>query len=64
MPIGNYQVKTDAPGFQSAEQTGLTLVLNQTARIDFKLHVGTVTTTAQVTSEAPQLQTETTRSAR
>jgi hypothetical protein len=61
VPIGNYQVKTDAPGFQSAEQTGITLVLNQTARIDFKMHVGAVTTTAQVTSEAPQLQTETTQ---
>jgi Carboxypeptidase regulatory-like domain len=61
VPIGNYQVKAEAPGFQSAVQTGLTLVLNQTARIDFKMHVGTVTTTAQVTSEAPQLQTETTQ---
>jgi len=61
VPIGNYQVKTEAPGFQSAVQTGLTLVLNQTARLDFKLHVGTVTTTAQVTSEAPQLQSETTQ---
>jgi hypothetical protein len=61
VPIGNYQVKTEAPGFQSAVQTGLTLVLNQTARLDFKMHVGTVTTTAQVTSEAPQLQSETTQ---
>src|SRR5882757_9457702 len=61
VPIGNYQVKADASGFQSAVQTGLILVLNQTARIDFKMHVGTVTTTAQVTSEAPQLQTETTQ---
>ena len=61
VPIGHYQVKADASGFQSAVQTGLILVLNQTARIDFKMHVGTVTTTAQVTSEAPQLQTETTQ---
>jgi hypothetical protein len=61
VPIGNYQVKAEAPGFQSAVQSGLTLVLNQTARIDFKMHVGAVTTTAQVTSEAPQLQSETTQ---
>ena len=61
VPIGNYEVKAEATGFQSAVQTGLTLVLNQTARIDFKMHVGTVTTTAQVTSEAPQLQSETTQ---
>ena len=61
VPIGNYQVKTEAPGFQSAVQSGVTLVLNQTARLDFKMHVGAVTTTAQVTSEAPQLQSETTQ---
>jgi hypothetical protein len=61
VPIGNYQVKAEAPGFQSAVQTGVTLVLNQTARFDFKMHVGAVTTTAQVTSEAPQLQSETTQ---
>jgi hypothetical protein len=61
VPIGNYQVKAEASGFQSAVQSGLTLVLNQTARIDFKMHVGTVTTTAQVTSEAPELQSETTQ---
>jgi hypothetical protein len=61
VPIGNYQVKAEATGFQSAIQNGLTLVLNQTARIDFKMHVGTVTTTAQVTSEAPQLQSESTQ---
>jgi hypothetical protein len=61
VPIGNYQVKAEAPGFQSAVQTGLTLVLNQTARLDFKLNVGAVTTTAQVTAEAPVLQSETTQ---
>ena len=37
VPIGNYQIKVEAPGFQSAEQNGVTLVLNQTARLDFKL---------------------------
>jgi hypothetical protein len=61
VPIGNYQVKAEAAGFQSAVQNGLTLVLNQTARLDFKLNVGAVTTTAQVTAEAPQLQSETTQ---
>ena len=40
VPIGNYQVKAEAPGFQSAVQSGLTLVLNQTARLDFKMRVG------------------------
>src|ERR1700733_13126884 len=61
VPIGNYQVKAEAAGFQSAVQTGLTLVLNQTARLDFKMRIGAVTTTTQGTSEAPQLQSETTQ---
>jgi hypothetical protein len=61
VPIGNYQVKAEAPGFQSALQSGLTLVLNQTARLDFKMRIGAVTTTTQVTSETPQLQSETTQ---
>ncbi|HEY2014436.1 MAG TPA: TonB-dependent receptor, partial [Bryobacteraceae bacterium] len=61
VPIGNYQVKAEATGFQSSVQNGLTLVLNQTARLDFKLSVGAVTTTAQVTAEAPVLQSETTQ---
>src|SRR5882757_10229307 len=30
VPIGHYQVKADASGFQSAMQSGLILVLNQT----------------------------------
>ncbi len=61
VPIGNYQVKAEAAGFQSSIQNGLTLVLNQTARLDFKLTVGAVTTTTQVTAEAPVLQSETTQ---
>jgi Carboxypeptidase regulatory-like domain len=61
IPIGNYQVKAEVQGFQSALQSGLTLVLNQTARLDFKMRIGAVTTTTQVTSETPQLQSETTQ---
>ena len=61
VPIGNYQVKAEAAGFQSSIQNGLTLVLNQTARLEFKMNVGAVTNTVQVTSEAPQLQSDTTQ---
>ena len=61
LPIGTYNVKVEAAGFQSAMQSHLTLVLNQTARLDFKMEVGAVTNTVQVTSEAPALQSETTQ---
>src|SRR5947209_9827000 len=61
IPIGTYDVKVEAPGFATAVQSGLTLVLNQTARLDFKMTVGAVSNSVEVTSEAPALQSETTQ---
>src|SRR5215469_6290427 len=61
VPIGTYDVKVEAQGFATAVQSHLTLVLNQTARLDFKMRVGTVSNTVEVTSESPALQSETTQ---
>jgi hypothetical protein len=61
IPIGNYEVKAEAAGFDTAIQPPITLVLNQRARVDFKMKVGAVTNTVQVSSEAAQLQAETTQ---
>jgi hypothetical protein len=61
IPIGTYDVKVEASGFATAMQSHLTLVLNQTARLDFKMTVGAVNNTLEVTSEAPALQSETTQ---
>jgi hypothetical protein len=61
VPIGTYQVKVEAAGFETAVESNITLVLNQTARLAFKMNVGAVTNTVQVTSEAPQLQSDTTQ---
>jgi len=61
LPIGTYSVKAEASGFRTAIQSRLTLVLNQTARVNFKMQVGSVSNTVQVTSEAPELQSETTQ---
>ena len=60
IPIGNYEVRATAAGFDTAVQPPFTLVLNQTARIEFKMKVGSVTETVEVSSELPQLQTDTT----
>jgi hypothetical protein len=35
VPVGTYELKVEAPGFQSVLYPSLTLVLNQTARVDF-----------------------------
>jgi hypothetical protein len=61
VPIGTYDVRVEAKGFQTAVQSHVTLVLNQTARLDFKMNVGAVTNTVHVTAEAPALQSETTQ---
>src|SRR5579883_1622148 len=37
LPIGQYTVTGEAPGFKTATVTGLTLQVNQEARVDMKL---------------------------
>lgn len=59
--VGNYEVKAEASGFQTAVQPPITLVLNQTARLTFQMKVGKVTETMEVTGAAPELQTDTTQ---
>jgi hypothetical protein len=61
LPIGTYEVRAEATGFDSEVLPPITLVLNQRARLDFKMKVGAVTNTVQVSSEAPQLQADTTQ---
>src|SRR6516225_6368856 len=61
IPVGSYEVRASAPGFETAVQPPFTLVLNQTARIEFKMKVGSVTETVEVSSALPQLQTDTTQ---
>jgi len=58
VPIGTYNIKVEHTGFQGAQQSNITLVLNQVARLDFQLKVGDVATSVEVTAAAPLLQTE------
>jgi hypothetical protein len=60
VPVGNYQVKAEGQGFQAEVQPTVTLTLNQTARLSFKMKVGQRTETIEVTAVAPLLQTDTT----
>jgi len=61
LPVGTYELKVSAPGFQTTIFHGITLVLNQTARIDFQLQLGQATETVAVTSSPPLLHTDTTQ---
>jgi hypothetical protein len=60
VPVGVFTVKVEKQGFQAAQQSNITLVLNQLARVDFQLAVGNVSTAVDVTGAAPILQTDST----
>ena len=61
LPIGNYEVRVENPGFQASVQSPVQLQLNQIAKIDFQLKVGNVSETVEVTGAAPLLQTQSTQ---
>jgi len=58
LPIGTYAVEATASGFEKSVYPPFTLVLNQTARLNFQMKVGKVTQTMEVSGAAPVLQTE------
>jgi Carboxypeptidase regulatory-like domain/TonB dependent receptor len=61
LPVGNYNIKVENQGFQTALRGDITLVLNQIARVDFEMQVGNVSESVEVTSASPILQTEATQ---
>ncbi len=61
LPIGRYEVRAEASGFQTSVQPDMTLDVNQTARVDFQMKIGQVSETVEVTGAAPLLETETTQ---
>ncbi|MBV8843614.1 MAG: carboxypeptidase regulatory-like domain-containing protein, partial [Bryobacterales bacterium] len=60
LPIGQYELRVEANGFQTAVRPAFDLVLNQTARVDIAMTLGQASQSVEVTSAAPVLQTETT----
>ncbi len=58
LPIGTYSLQVEQAGFQTAKQSDIHLVLNQVARIDIALQVGTSATVMEVASAPPILQTQ------
>ncbi len=58
--VGNYVLKVEAKGFETAIYPAFTLVLNQVAKVDVQMKVGAVNQTVEVSGNAPILQTETT----
>src|ERR1035437_783916 len=55
---GNYELKVEAKGFKPQVQRGLSLTINQLARADVRLDIGTDVTTIEVQASATQLNFE------
>ncbi len=61
LAVGSYKVRVESTGFQTAVQSNIVLQMNQVAKLDFQLQVGSVSTTVEVSSAPPVLQTESTQ---
>jgi len=60
LPVGTYTVRVTAPGFEAEIYPAFTLVLNQTASLNFRMKMGQVSETMEITGAAPLLQTQST----
>ncbi len=58
VPLGSYVVSAKAPGFKTVERSGVTLEVDQKARLDFTLTVGEVNETVNVTEAAPLVKAD------
>ena len=56
---GSYQLKVSAQGFTSQVRRNIGILVNQTARIDVELAVGSVSASVDVSGAAPIVQSET-----
>ena len=58
LPVGAYEFEASRTGFNSERQTGITLQIDQSARLDVTLEAGTVAQVIEVVADAPLLQTD------
>jgi len=57
LPVGKYDVQVSAGGFKKSLNAGIVLQVNQTARLDVTLDVGSVTEVVNVTEQTPLINT-------
>jgi hypothetical protein len=58
LPVGNYSIEVTATsGFKKAFREGIVLTVNETARVDFALEVGSVDEQVTVTTAPPEINT-------
>ncbi|HEU0119721.1 MAG TPA: carboxypeptidase regulatory-like domain-containing protein [Bryobacteraceae bacterium] len=59
LPVGSYSVNVEASGFQKFEATDVRLQVNETARVDVRMKVGSMTETVTVQGNAVTVDTTT-----
>jgi hypothetical protein len=59
LPASTYQVTIDKAGFKQVRETSLELQVEQVARLDVQLNVGSVSETIEIKASVPLLNTET-----
>src|SRR5690242_19378512 len=59
LPPGRYKVVVQKQGFKPMSRSEITLVVDQVARVDFGLELGSLSETVEVKAEAPLLDQET-----
>ncbi len=57
LPPGTYLITVRAQGFQTVTREGVTVAIDHSARVDFRLQVGSVTTEVDVKAEAQLIET-------
>ena len=59
LPPGEYELEATMAGFQTFQQSGIVLLVDERQRLDFALQVGAVATSVEITGNATSVQTET-----
>ncbi len=57
VPIGTYDLPAEDTGFRKFVQTGITLEINQNARVDVRLEVGATTQAVEIKANVTQVDT-------
>ena len=57
LPVGNYQVVVNLPGFKNYTQSGIVLEVGRNARVDATIELGAVSETVSVVGDSPLVDT-------
>jgi Carboxypeptidase regulatory-like domain/TonB-dependent Receptor Plug Domain len=60
IPAGNYELRVEMQGFKTVRRPNIQLELNQRARVDMQMELGTISDSVEVVGAAPILNTDTT----